>query len=159
MLSVYNQRVSEMPEGLIKVALVEPVASDAARIKELVATGSIPAEITDALTSERPDLAEAEIIMIGLQALGTTERELLVRMRAGFPRTPLVVLAGSDTSWASEAVRLGAHHVLIKSDLTPKKMASTIRYFVHYALHRKRASTDTLALDRLPLPQSAHMAA
>ena len=146
-----------MPEGLIKVALVEPVASDAARIKELVATGSIPAEITDALACERPDLAEAEIIMVGLQSLDATERELVARLHAGFPRTPLVVLAGSDASWAGEAMRLCAHHVLIKSDLTPKKMASTIRYFVHYTLHRKRAATDTQALDRLPEPQFAHM--
>lgn len=151
--------MTEMPEGLIKVALIKPVASDAARIKELVATGSIPAEITDVLACDRPDLAEAEIIMVGLQSLDATERELLGRMRAGFPRTPLVVLAGSDSSWASEAVRLGAHHVLVKSDLTPKKMASTIRYFVHYILHRKRAATDTLALDLLPETQFAHMGA
>ncbi|MDD5303287.1 MAG: hypothetical protein PHS14_09280 [Elusimicrobia bacterium] len=148
--------MSECPEGSIKIALIEPEASDVARIRELVKTGSIPADVADVMASENPDLESAEIMLIGLHDLGATERELLARLHAGFPATPLIVLAGSDSpSLAAEAVRLGAHHVLLKSRLTPEKLSSTIRYFVHYTLDRKRPAPDSEALAGLPAPKDA----
>ncbi|MEQ1919397.1 MAG: hypothetical protein ABL955_09370 [Elusimicrobiota bacterium] len=131
--------MSENPEGAIKIALIEPDAKDSARIKELVKTGSVPAEVADAMTSASPDLAKAEIILLSLHRLDATGKELLARLHAGFPETPLVVLSGSDAAaWASEAVRLGAQHVLPKSELTPEKISSTLRYYVHYTQGRKR---------------------
>lgn len=138
--------MSENPEGAIKIALIEPDAKDSARIKELVKTGSVPADVADALASASPDLDGAEIILLGLQSLGATEKELLTRIHSGFPKTPLVVLAGSGSAaWASEAVRLGAQHVLPKSDLTPEKISSTLRYYVHYAQGRKRPDAVPLS--------------
>ena len=133
--------MSENPGSAIKIALIEPEAKDAARIKELVRTGSVPALLVDAMASASPDLRDAEIILLGLQSLDMTGKELLARLHAGFPETPLVVLAGADAAaWASEAVRLGAQHVLLKSQLTPDKLSSTLRFYVHYIQGRKRSA-------------------
>lgn len=131
--------MSENPEGAVKIALIEPEAGDAARLKELIAAGSVPAEVADAMADESPHLADAEIILIGLDRLGATEKELLSRLHAGFPKTPLIVLAGAQAAASSgEAVRLGAQHVLLKSQLTPDKLASTLRFYVHYIQGRAR---------------------
>jgi DNA-binding NarL/FixJ family response regulator len=122
-----------MPGGLIQIALIEPDALDAARLKELVSEGSVRAEVVDALKSETPDLESAGMIMAGLQSLGGPEKELITRLHAGFPSIPVIVLAGfDDPDWVAEAVSLGAAHVLLKSELTADKLSSVIRYFVHY---------------------------
>ena len=138
--------MSENPEGAIKIALIEPDAKDSDRITDLMKMGSVPAEVADAMASANPDLAEAEIILLGLQSLDATGKELLVRLHAGFPKTPLVILAGADAAtWASEAVRLGAQHVLPKNQLTPEKLSSTLRYYVHYTQGRKRSAPAPLS--------------
>ena len=135
----YNWPMNENPEGAIKIALIEPDANDSKRIKEMLTTGTVPSQVTDALLSVSPDLADAEIILLGVQSLGATEKELLLRLHVGFPKTPLILLAGpGSAAWASEAVRLGAQHVLAKSELTPEKFSSTLRYYVHYIQDRKR---------------------
>jgi DNA-binding NarL/FixJ family response regulator len=125
--------VGETLGGLVSIALIEPNALDAARLKELVLRGSVRAEVADVLSSETRDFAGAEIIMAGLQALDARDKELITRLRDGFPKVPVIVLAGfDDPDLVSEAVSLGAAHVLIKRDLTADKLSSVIRYFVHY---------------------------
>ncbi|MDP3542639.1 MAG: response regulator [Elusimicrobiota bacterium] len=126
--------MSERPEESIKIALIEPEASDVERIKELVKSGSIHAEIADAMSIETPHLESAQIILLGLQDLGPVEIEALTRLHAGYPKIPLIVLAGPALApRAAEAVRLGAQHVLVKSELTTEKLSSTLRYFLGYA--------------------------
>lgn len=120
-------------EGSVKIALIESDARAVSWIEELVLMGSVPADVADVMAAECPDLGNAEIILIGLQRLGGPEREALARLHAEFPRTPLVILAGADAStWAGEAVRLGAQHVLSKSELTPDKLSSALRYYAYY---------------------------
>ena len=120
-------------EGTVKIALIEPEPADAAWIEGLVRLGSIPADVADVMASDHPDLANAEIILMGLESLGAPEREALSKVHAGFPGIPLVVLAGADsTSWAAEAVRMGAQHVLFKSELTSGKLSSALRYYAYY---------------------------
>ena len=125
------------PEGLVEIALIEPDAGDAARIRDLVLAGSLPSRVADAMAEDQPDLGRAEIILIGLQGLGAAEKALLARLHAEFPRTPLVVLAGADASaWVDEAVSLGAFLVLLKSQLTTAKLSSTLRYCACYLQNR-----------------------
>ncbi|MDD5303288.1 MAG: hypothetical protein PHS14_09285 [Elusimicrobia bacterium] len=120
-------------DGSVKIALIEAEPRDVAWIEELVTMGSVPADVADVMASERPDIDGSDIILLGLRSLGDLEREALARLHAGFPRIPLVVLAGEDgSSWAGEAVRLGAQHVFFKSQLTPDKLSSMIRYYAYY---------------------------
>ena len=117
----------------IRIALIEPDALDAARLKELLLQGSVPTSIADVLRSEKRDFTGAEIILAGLQALDAREKELIARLRDGFPQIPVIVLAAfDDPDLVCEAVSLGAAHVLLKSELTADKLSSVIRYFVHY---------------------------
>lgn len=121
------------PEGSIKISLIEPEATEVAWTRKLVESCSVSAELADAMKAERPDFDGADIIMVGLTGVGAPETELLSKLKARFPRTPLIVLAGGDAAaWSGEAVRLGAQHVLDKSALTPEKLASTLRYYAHY---------------------------
>lgn len=127
-------------DGSVKVALIEPAASEVAWIAAMVQTGSVPADVADVMTHEHPDMTDAEIILIGLESMGATEQYALKRLRAGFPNTPLVVLAGPEAAASSwEALRLGAQLVLSKTSLTSEKLSSALRYYTHYgpeaALH------------------------
>lgn len=130
----YAMGMSAPPDDPIRVALIEPEAADAAWITELARSADAPARIVDEIAAERPDLEGAGIILLGLQRLGEVEVEALTRIHAGFPRTPLVVLAGPDVAARSgEAVGLGAQHVAAKKELTPEKLSSLIRYYTAYA--------------------------
>lgn len=130
----YAIGMNAMHEGSIKVALIEPEAGDVAWISELARAGDAPVDITDEIAAANPHIADAEIILLGLQELGEVEIEALTRLHAGFPRTPLIVLAGPGVAArAGEAVGFGAQHVLAKDDLTPAKLSSTLRYFLRYA--------------------------
>lgn len=121
------------PDEKIRVALIQPEALEVARIKELVKAGSLSVELADVIASERPDLGEAQLILIGLGRLDGPERETLERVHAGYPQIPMIVLAEADnTDWTAEALSLGAQHVLDKSRQTPEKLSSTIRYYVRY---------------------------
>lgn len=112
-------------EEKIRIALVETPAYEATRIGELVSAGSLSTVVSE--------LADAAIILLGLGRLDAPEKEALARVRAGFPHTPVIVLAGTeDTSWTGEALSLGVQHVLDKGRQTPEKLASTIRYYVRY---------------------------
>lgn len=120
-------------DASIKIALIEPEAGDAAWISELVREGDSPADVTDEIAAESPDIADARIILLGLEQLGSVEMEALTKLHAGFPRTPLIVLAGPGlAARAGEAVSLGAQHVLLKSELTSAKLSSALRYYTHY---------------------------
>jgi len=120
-------------EPSIKIVLIEQEAGDVAWIEGLVREGDAPAEVTDAIAAERPDIGAAEIILLGLQDLGLVEKEALARLHASFPCTPLIVLAGpAIAARAAEAVGLGAQHVLAKSDLTPAKLASALRLHMRF---------------------------
>lgn len=121
------------PEASIKISLIEPDASEVAWTRKLVESCSLSAELADAMSAEEPDFNGADIIMIGLQNLSGPATELLAKLKARFPLTPLIVLAGTDAAdWSGAAVRLGAQHVLDKSSLTPEKLSSTLRYYAHY---------------------------
>lgn len=120
-------------DGSVRVALIEPAASEVAWIASMVQTGSVPAEVADVMTHEHPDMTDAEIILIGLESLGETEIFALKSLRAGFPHTPLLVLAGPEAAAASwDALRLGAQLVLPKTSLTPEKLSSALRFYTHY---------------------------
>lgn len=128
--------MNAMHDGSLKIALIEPEPGDAEWISDLVAAGNAPADIVDEIAAETPDLSNAEIILIGLERLGAVEAEALTKLHAGFPRIPMIVLAGPDmAAHAGEAVGLGAQHVLAKSELTSAKLASTLRYYSHYTTH------------------------
>lgn len=149
-------RMNAPHEESVKIALIEPEPRHAVWIEELLLLAGVPAEVADVMACERPDIADAEIILIGLESLGALEREALTRLHAGFPQIPLVVLAGSDaSSWAGEAVRLGAQHVLIKDELTSNKLASTIRYYAYYVVDRKGLTSDAWSRPMIPAPQFA----
>lgn len=120
--------------GSIKISLIEPRAADVGWISELARAGEAPVSVTDEIASERADIGDAEIILLGLEELGSVEIEALTKIHAGFPRTPLIVLAGpAVAARAGEAVSLGAQHVLVKSELTPEKLSSALRFFLRYA--------------------------
>ncbi|MBI2386547.1 MAG: response regulator transcription factor [Elusimicrobia bacterium] len=126
--------MNAMNDGSIKISLIEPVAGDVAWISELARSGDASVDVTDEIAAERPDIAGAEIILLGLQDLGEVEIEALTRLHAGFPETPLIVLAGPGVAGrAGEAVGFGAQHVLLKSELTPSKLSSALRYYLRYA--------------------------
>lgn len=126
-------RMNTRHDGSIKIALIEPAPSEAAWIGALVQTGGLPADVVDEIASEHPDMDDAEIILLGLESLGDTERYALARLHAGFPHTPLVVLAGPDAAACSrEALGLGAQLVLAKDKLTAERLSSALRYYTHY---------------------------
>lgn len=134
-------RMNTRHDGSIKVALIEPAASEAAWIGALVQTGGLPADVTDAIAAEDPDMTDAEIILIGLESLGETERYALASLHAGFPHTPMVVLAGPAAAACSrEALGLGAQLVLAKEQLTSEKLSSALRYYTHYGPEEKLAT-------------------
>lgn len=120
--------------GSIKISLIEPQAGDVSWISELARAGDAAVNVTDEIASERTDIADAEIILLGLEELGSVEIEALTKLHAGFPLTPLIVLAGpAVAARAGEAVGLGAQHVLVKSELTQEKLSSVLRFFLRYA--------------------------
>lgn len=120
--------------GSIKISLIEPQAGDVSWISELARSGDADVNLTDEIASERTDIGDAEIILLGLEELGSVEIEALTKLHAGFPGTPLIVLAGpAVAARAGEAVGLGAQHVLVKSELTPEKLSSALRFFLRYA--------------------------
>lgn len=126
-------RMDAKPDAPLKIALIEPEARDVGWISQMVAACEAPADLVDEIAQERPDLSEARIILIGLERLGSLEAEALTKLHAGFPRIPMIVLAGPDAAArAGEAVSLGAQHVLAKSGLTPAKLSSTLRYYSRY---------------------------
>lgn len=130
----YAIGMNAMHDGSIRIALIEPEAGDVGWISEMVRAGDAPVNVTDEIAAERPDIADAEIILLGLGDLGEVEIEALTRLHAGFPGTPLIVLAGPGVAArAGEAVGFGAQHVLLKSELTPSKLSSALRYYLHYA--------------------------
>lgn len=117
---------------VVKIALFEPEPNDAVWIEWLLFMAGVSTDVARVdwpAAGKQADIGDAAIILIGLQRLGAPERAALMRLRAGYPRIPLVILAGSDaSSWVGEAVRLGALHVLHKSQLTPEALSSTIRH-------------------------------
>lgn len=120
-------------DGSVRIALIEPAASEAAWIASMVRTGSVPADVADVMTHEHPDMTDAEVILIGLESMGETEQFALKSLRAGFPNTPLVVLAGPEAAASKwEALRLGAQLVLSKTSLTSEKLSSALRFYTHY---------------------------
>lgn len=130
--SAYAIGMNALHDASLKIALIEPEAGDVAWIEELVRAGDAAADVTDEIAAERPDLADAGIILIGLERLGVVEVEALTKLHAGFPRIPMIVLAGPDVAArAGEAVGFGAQHVLAKSELTSAKLSSTLRYYSH----------------------------
>jgi DNA-binding NarL/FixJ family response regulator len=116
----------------IKIALIEPEPLHTAWIEELIRLGGVPAARTT------PN--EADVILLGLDALGYSEMDFIESLHAIFPRTPIVILSGTDAAlWTGEAVRLGAQHVLEKDELTADKLASTIRFYACYVGEREGA--------------------
>lgn len=118
--------------GAVKIALIEPKSDDAVWIEWLLFMAGVSTDVARVAwpsASARPEIEDAEIILIGLQRLGPPERAALTRLRASHPRVPVVVLAGPDASaWAGDAVRLGAMHMIHKSQLTSAALLSTIRH-------------------------------
>lgn len=128
----YPMVMNAKTDAPLKIALIEPEARDVEWISEMAAACEA-ADVVDEIAEEKPDLSEARIILIGLERLGSLEAEALTKLHAGFPRIPMIVLAGPDAAArAGEAVSLGAQHVLAKSDLTPAKLSSTLRYYSRY---------------------------
>jgi DNA-binding NarL/FixJ family response regulator len=137
-------RMNAEHEGSIRIALIEPEAGDVAWISELARAGDSSVAVTDEIAAERPDIEEAAIILLGLQRLGDVEIEALTRLHAGFPKTPVIVLAGPDVAArAGEAVGFGAQHVTAKIDLTSAKLSSLIRYYTAYARARAASCVAT----------------
>lgn len=131
-------------DGTIRVALIEPEVEDAVWISKLARAGDACVELTDEIAAERPDIEGAEIILLGLKHLGEVEIEALTRLHAGFPKTPMIVLAGPDVAArAGEAVGFGAQHVASKVDLTSAKLSSLIRYYTSYARANAAACVAT----------------
>jgi hypothetical protein len=153
-------RMNTRPDGSVKIALIMPEEREAVWIEELLLIAGVPADVVrvDPLgTFERSGLGDAEIIFIRLQILGAPEKEVLANLHAVFPRIPLVVLADADaSSWAGEAVRLGAQHVLIKSRLTSERLSSTIRYYAYYVSDRNGPAADAWSRPMIPAAQFAH---
>jgi len=126
-------RMNTRHDGSVKIALIEPAASEVAWIANLVKSGGIPADVNDAIACDHPDITDAEIILIGLESLGETERYALTSLHEGFPNTPMVVLAGPDAAACSrEALSLGAQLVLSKERLTAGQLSSALRFYTHY---------------------------
>jgi DNA-binding NarL/FixJ family response regulator len=124
--------MSQTPEVVIKIALIEPEPRHTAWIEELIRLGGVPAARTS------PN--EADIILLGLETLGCAEMDFIESLHAIFAHTPIVILSGTDARlWAGEAVRLGAQHVLEKDDLTSDKLASAIRFYACYVGDRAGA--------------------
>lgn len=134
-------RMNTRHDGSIKIALVEPAPCEVVWVENLVKTGGLPADVIDEIASEHPDMKDAEIILLGLERLDETERYALARLHAGFPHTPLVVLAGPDAAAHSrEALRLGAQLVLAKDHLTAERLSSALRFYTHFGPEQSLAT-------------------
>lgn len=118
--------------GAVKIALIEPDEDDAAWVEAVLESVAIRTEVKRVhwpAPYAPTAVGDAGLILIAIRQLHAPEREALNLLHARFPRVPVVVLAGPDAaSWAGQAVRLGALHVLVKDRLTAEALASTIRH-------------------------------
>lgn len=114
--------------GSVKIALLERETDDAVWIEWLLFMAGVSSEVSR-VDWARPEIGDAQLILIGLQSLDAPEKKALARLHARFPSVPVVILAGADaSSWVGDAVQLGAMHLLYKNQLTPEALSSTIRY-------------------------------
>ena len=109
------------PYKSIKIVLIEPEASDVAWTRKLVESGSVSAELDDAMTADKPEFDAADVILVGLRGVGAPETELLTKLKARFPLIPLIVLAGGDAAaWSGDAVRSGPSTCSTRARLLPR---------------------------------------
>ena len=79
--------------------------------------------------SEKPDLVILDIMLPKLDGISMLKELRLTPGDVG--RTPVIVLTAlSDTSFANEALRLGANEYFVKTDFMPKKMMGKIKKYL-----------------------------
>ena len=79
--------------------------------------------------SEKPDLVILDVMLPKLDGISMLKELRLTPGDVG--RTPVIVLTAlSDTSFANEAMRLGANEYFIKTDFMPNKMMSKIKKYL-----------------------------
>lgn len=124
-------RTNTRRAGAVKIALIEPKKDDAVWLEWLLYMAGVSTDVAR-VDWARPEIGDAQLILLGLERLDEQERKILSRLHALYPRVPLVILAGaSAAARAGDAVRLGALHMLRKSALTPAALTSTIRHCAH----------------------------
>ena len=79
--------------------------------------------------SEKPDLVILDVMLPKLDGISMLKELRLTPGDVG--RTPVIVLTAlSDTSFANEALRLGANEYFVKTDFMPRKMMVKIKKYL-----------------------------
>ncbi len=90
------------------------------------------------------DRGQADVILFDLASPGCGGREGALQIRKASPYVPLVVLAGEDeTVRAAEAMRDGAHDVLVKGRLDGAVLDRSLRYARDFKGMQKRLRETT----------------
>ncbi len=135
----------------IQVLLVEDDRDGAEIIREYVASApglDVRLHRAETLASAEARLREEpefDLVVLDLTLPDAAGTETLDRVAALAPRLPIVVLAGlEDAELAWEAVRRGAADYLLKDDLTPDLLLSSLRYALDRAegVRRQRESEE-----------------
>ena len=81
------------------------------------------------IVSEKPDLVILDVMLPKLDGISMLKELRLTPGDVG--RTPVIVLTAlSDTSFANEALRLGANEYFVKTDFVPRKMMGKIKKYL-----------------------------
>lgn len=81
------------------------------------------------IVSEKPNLVILDVMLPKLDGISMLKELRLTPGDVG--RTPVIVLTAlSDTSFANEALRLGANEYFVKTDFMPRKMMGKIKKYL-----------------------------
>ncbi|HUA36165.1 MAG TPA: response regulator [Candidatus Binataceae bacterium] len=133
-----------MPEGTIKVLLIEDNPGDARLVE--IALSESPSDrfelsIASRLSHGIEILARSriDIVLLDLSLPDCLPQETVSRIAAAAPHLPIVVLTGyEDERFSREVVRLGAQDYLVKGQFDSRLLARAL----YYAIERKRSREE-----------------
>jgi PAS domain S-box-containing protein len=122
----------------LRILVVEDDAID----REAVRRGLVAAGIGGAVDEvdgpadalARLQAAAYDCVLLDHHLPGTTGLELLTRIRALAPATPVVILTGrGDEDLAAQLMKAGASDYLTKASMTPERLAAAVRHATEIA--------------------------
>ncbi|MDE1901548.1 MAG: response regulator [Alphaproteobacteria bacterium] len=94
------------------------------------------------------DAENPDCVLLDYSLPGRNGIEVLKRIRAGFPFTPVLVLTGQGSETiAVAAIQEGAQHYIVKSQITPESLGRGIRMAIEHCAMRRRIADQQASLE------------